>query len=161
MTEATQTTSEKLTMKGLSERISSLDNSLVQILEIVKANAGAKVLAPGAAAAAPVKTAEEVKKDKEIDEASATYETVNPHWVAIAKKTIGSALDHCEVMFPKNGGTIFTVVIKPEYSNAPAEYIKTYGSDRRSREIGQEGIGGAELWCKLIAQNLKRNQPVN
>ena len=160
MTEATNTQPEKLSLKGLSERISSLDNSLVQILEIVKATAGASAAASASVVAAPAKTAEEIKKDKEIDEASATYESVNPHWVAIAKKTLGSALDHCEVFYPKNGGTIFTVVVHKDHSNAPAEYLKMMGSDRRSKDVAAEGVQGVELWCKLIAQNLKRNSPV-
>ena len=32
--------------------------------------------------------------------------------------------------------------------------------DRRSKEIGNEGIEGVEQWCKLVAQNLKRPKPI-
>ncbi len=94
--------------------------------------------------------AEEVRKAKH-DQAP-----INPAWEEKAQEIIGEAVDHCEVFYPKQGGTIFTVVIKPEFSNAPKEYIDRMKADRRSREIGPEGISGVEIWCKLIRANLKR-----
>ena len=58
---------------------------------------------------------------------------------------------------PKGGGTLFTVVIKPEFSNAAPEYLERYKADRRTKEIGSEGLSGVETWCKLIRANLKRS----
>ena len=100
--------------------------------------------------AAPTKEAEEIRK--------ATYDQapINPAWEEKAREIIGEALDHCEIFYPKSGGVIFTVVIKNELSNSPKDYLERMKVDRRSREIGAEGISGVEIWCKLVRANLKR-----
>ncbi len=104
------------------------------------------------------KSADEVKHDAEVTKAKPNLETVNPAWVEKAQELIGEALDHCEVFYPKHGGTLFTLVIKKEFSNAPVDYLERYKSDRRTREIGNEGIEGVENYCKLVAANLKRSK---
>lgn len=105
-------------------------------------------------------TPEEVKLDKEVKSAVAdsTSTTVNPAWMEKAQAIVGEALDHCEVLYPRNGGVLFTLVIKKEHSNASQDYMDRYKVDRRTKEIGNEGIEGVENWCKLVAQNLKRKR---
>lgn len=96
------------------------------------------------------------KQEKDVAEARSDQAPINPLWEEKAREIIGESVDHCEVYYPKSGGQIFTVVIKDEFSNAPKEYLERMKSDRRSKEIGNEGIGGVEIWCKLIRANLKR-----
>lgn len=100
----------------------------------------------------------EAKEAAEIAKAKHDQAPMNPVWEDMAKEIIGEAVDHCELYQPRSGGTIFTVVIKNEFSNAPKEYLERMKADRRSREIGNEGISGVETWCKLIRANLKRSQ---
>ncbi len=99
---------------------------------------------------------ETVKLEKAIDKAGPHRQTVNPEWQEKAEEILGTAMDRCELFMPRNGGSIFTVIIKKEKSNAPKEYLEMYKEDRRSKEIGSEGIEGVEQWCKLIKQNLNR-----
>lgn len=103
----------------------------------------------------------ETPMEKEVRKAAPDENPVNPAWVEKAEEILGEYLDHCEVFFPKRGGTIFTVIIKHEKSNAPTEYLERMAVDRRSREIGNEGIEGVEQWCKLVASNLKRPKPTS
>lgn len=98
------------------------------------------------------------KEQEEITKAKADQAPINPAWEELAQTIIGEALDHCEIFYPKSGGTIFTVVIKNEFSNAPKDYLERMKTDRRSKEIGGEGISGVESWCKLIKANLKRGR---
>jgi hypothetical protein len=98
------------------------------------------------------------KEAQEIEKAKADQAPINPAWEDMAREIVGEALDHCEIFYPKAGGTIFTVVIKPELSNAPKEYLERMKTDRRSKEIGAEGISGVENWCKLVKQNLKKGR---
>lgn len=97
-------------------------------------------------------------EELEIAKAKSDQAPINPAWEDMAREIIGEALDHCEIYYPKAGGTLFTVVIKTELSNAPKEYLERMGTDRRSKEIGAEGISGVENWCKLVAQNLKKGR---
>ncbi len=101
-------------------------------------------------------SAPEVKKpeDAAVPDMIEVKESVNPHWEKVARETLGDYLDHCEVFFPQNGGTIFTLVIKADKSNAPKDYIERYKQDRRSKEIGNEGLAGVKGWCTLVKQNL-------
>lgn len=110
--------------------------------------------------AEPVKplTPEETKREVEVKAAAPDVSLVNPAWQEKAVEIIGEALDHCEVFYPKHGGTIFTLVIKESASNAPIEYLERHKADRRSKEIGNEGIEGVESWCKLVKENLKRGR---
>ena len=107
------------------------------------------------------KPAPNTPAEKELQEvAKAKYDQapINPAWEEKAREIIGEALDHCEIFYPKGGGQIFTVIIKSEFSNAPKEYLERCKVDRRSKEIGNEGIGGVELWCKLVRANLRRGK---
>jgi len=104
--------------------------------------------------AAPVET----PLDKEVAKAGPNMNPVNPEWEEKAREIIGDALDHVEVEYLRKGGTIFTIVIKLEKSNAAKDYLAVMKQDRRSREIGNDGIEGVENWCKLVAQNLKRSR---
>lgn len=106
-------------------------------------------------------TPEALAQDKEVAKAGPKpfITPVNPEWEAIARDVIGAEkVERCELEYARGGGTLFTVVIKKDFSNAPDDYLNRHKEDRRSKEIGQEGIGGVENWCKLIAQNLKRSK---
>jgi hypothetical protein len=105
-------------------------------------------------------TPTEVKEVKDVAKAGPDQQPMNPSWDEKAREIIGEAVDHCYVVMPKGGGTIFTIVIKPEFSNAPQSYMEMYKIDRRTREIGAEGIAGVETLAKLVKQNLKQNARV-
>ncbi len=104
----------------------------------------------------PAPTVIEIKENEEIKKAKHDNAPINPAWEELAREIIGEAVDHCEILYPKGGGNIFTVVIKPEFSNAPKEYLERHHFDRRSKEIGSEGIAGVEAYCKLVRSNLRR-----
>lgn len=104
----------------------------------------------------PTKAVVESHAEKEVTKATANAVVVPPEWKEKADEILGEYIDHCELFYPRRGGQIFTVVIKKEKSNAPADYLKFYKEDRRSKDIGNEGIEGVEMWCKLIKQNLGR-----
>lgn len=109
-------------------------------------------------ASTPAPGSPEEKEAKEVSKAKPDMGPINPAWEEKAQEILGEALDHCEVFYPKAGGQIFTVVIKNDHSNAGAEYLERTKVDRRSREIGSEGLAGVELWCKLVRQNLQRGK---
>lgn len=111
-----------------------------------------------AAKPAEVVSSETVSEvEKEIKKADPNAIPVNPEWDQAARDIIGAeVVDHCEMNHLKSGGILFTVVIRNDKSNAPKDYLERYKQDRRTKEIGNEGFGGVELWCKLIAQNLAR-----
>ena len=98
------------------------------------------------------------KQEEEIAKAKHDQAPINPAWEDMAREILGEVMDHCEIYYPKAGGTLFTVVIKNEFSNAPKEYLERNRTDRRSKEIGNEGISGVESWCRLIKSNLKRTK---
>ncbi len=132
-----------------------LSNSVGDLVELIKSGALSQP-APAAAAATP----EQAKEDKEAAKATANKYTVNPEWEDLAREIIGEAVDHTEIQYIKGGGLMFTVVIKTEFSNSPADYLERYKSDRRSKEVGSEGEAGVRQWCELIRNNLKRPKPV-
>lgn len=138
------------------EKFSELEEAIKDLTVIVKDS-----LTASAKATADVKEVKasvpETPLDKEIKKAGPKEpEPVNSEWKDIAQEIIGEALDHVEVNHLRNGGLLFTVVIKKEFSNAPDNYLSEHKEDRRTKEIGAEGIGGVENWCKLIKQNLAR-----
>lgn len=135
-------------IKNITDTIASMADAMGKMMDRMNAPAP-KVLTP-----------DEVKHETEIKKAAPDIAVVNPAWVEKANEILGDALDHCEVFYPKHGGTLFTCVIKKEFSNANADYLERYKSDRRTKEIGNEGIEGVEQYCKLIAQNLKRGKVV-
>ncbi len=105
--------------------------------------------------------APETPAEAAVRKASANQIPMNPEWEERAREIIGDALAHCEIQYLRSGGVIFTVVIKDEFSNESADYIKYYGSDRRSKEIGAEGVEGVDNWCKLVKSNLARPKPLS
>lgn len=127
----------------LSEGVNELVGLVKQVLETPRG-------------AAPAATPEESQREKDITKAGPTKYTVNPEWEDIAREIVGEALDHTEVQYIKGGGMLFTLVIKNEFSNAPADYLERYKSDRRSKEVGAEGEAGVRLWCEQVRNNLKR-----
>ena len=101
-----------------------------------------------------IATPAEKKEVKEVENAGPFSAPMNPLWEDKAREIIGEAVDHCEVFYPKGGGTIFTIVIKSEFSNASKSYMEMYKIDRRTREVGSEGLAGVETLAKLVKQNL-------
>jgi hypothetical protein len=133
------------------QQFKSLEDSLSKIVDVVSTlSTNVSKLAERPA------TPEEVKKEAEIAKAAPQEEIVNPNWLSKAKEVLGEKLERCEVFYPKAGGTIFTLVISPKFSNAPHEYIERHKEDRRSKEIGNEGMEGVENWCKLVLANLNK-----
>jgi hypothetical protein len=137
------------------EEFDALAGNVSALVDIIKEERAARASAPAQPAH------EETAIEKEVRKAAPDENPVNPAWIEKAEEILGDALDHCEVAFPKRGGTIFTVVITEDASNAPPEYLERMRVDRRSREIGNEGIEGVEQWCKLVASNLKRPKPTS
>lgn len=138
-----------------ASEVKELSGAVGELMDMVK---GLATSIQERDSAPKVQTAEEVKHDAAVTKAGPEISTVNPAWVEKASEILGDALDHCEVFYPKHGGTIFTVVIKQDQSNAPVDYLTWYKADRRSKEIGNEGIDGVEQWCKLVRDNLKRGR---
>lgn len=106
----------------------------------------------------PVPTVAETKEEVEIKKAKPDHAPIPESWEESAREILGEMLDHVELLQPRGGGTLFTVVIKPEFSNAPKEYLERHKLDRRTKEIGNEGISGVEAWCKLVRSNIKKFQ---
>lgn len=135
-----------------------LKDGLNALVNILTKESEAKAEAAATVAAAP--KAEETPLEKEVSKAGPAFiEQINPEWQEVAENIIGAEkIKRLEVKHLRSGGLIFTVVINEKYSNAADDYLKMYVEDKRSREIGSEGIGGVENWCKLISQNLKRQK---
>lgn len=104
-------------------------------------------------------TLAELQKEKEVIKAGPNRYDTNPDWEEMAREIVGEALDHTELEYAKGGGQKFTLVIKPEFSNAPTDYLERNKVDRRTREIGTEGEAGVRIWCELVRNNLKRPKP--
>lgn len=135
------------------EQVSSLSDSIVSLVEVLRQ----PQVAAAPVAVVPVVEVPETPEQKEITKAGPKkFHQINPEWEEKAREVLGDYLDHCEVDYPKAGGTVFTVVVNTEKSNAPEEYLKAHKEDRRSREIGNEGLEGVEQWCKLVKANLLR-----
>ena len=126
------------------EQFNALEGSVTSLVDLIKENMAAK--------ATPVET----KVEKEIASAGANVAQTNPEWDSQAREIIGNAVDHTEVDYTKSGGILFTVVIKTELSNAGREYLDRVKVDRRTKEVGQQGLEGVIEWCRLIKQNLAR-----
>lgn len=144
------------------ERFAQLESSMGAILDLLEKQAQKPVEpAPAAAAGLTPATPVETPAEASVRKAGANQIPMNPEWEERAREIIGEAVDHCEIQYLKNGGVIFTVVIKKEMSNERTDYLNYYGSDRRSKEIGAEGIEGVDNWCKLIKSNLARPKPLS
>lgn len=109
--------------------------------------------------AKPEEKAKAEVQAKKVSEASPDIQDVNPRYEAKAKEILGEKLERTYVTYPKGGGTLFTVVIKREFSNSPKDYLERYKEDKRTVNIEREefrGEDGVEKWAKLILQNLNR-----
>ena len=106
----------------------------------------------------PVPTAAEVKEKAAIEAAGPDNAQTNPAWDAVAKEQLGEYLDHTEVQYGKSGTIAFTIVIKNEKSNAPADYMERVHCDRRTREVSSEGLEGVTMWVRLVKAQLLKNQ---
>lgn len=132
------------------ERFTRIEGTLENIASLLLQQTEAKSNPP----VAPVA---ETKLDKEITKAGPDkYLPIPPGWEEKAKEIIGEPLEKCSMSYLENGGVIIEVYIKKEFSNAPKDYLEFYKVDKRSKSIGNEGLGGAEQFFKLIAQNLAR-----
>lgn len=92
----------------------------------------------------------------EVAKAGPARFTTNPEWEDAAREIIGDALDHTEIEHTKSGGMRFTIVIKNEFSNADKEYLRVTKVDRRTKDVGAEGMDGVVQWAKLVKANLER-----
>src|SRR4051812_25090592 len=98
----------------------ALAKGVGDLVEMIKSGALGATQTPAQAA-----------EEREVAKAAPNKYTINPEWDEMAKEIIGEAVDHTEIQYVKGGGMLFTVVIKPEFSNAPLDYLNHYKSDRR------------------------------
>lgn len=136
-----------VTKEAFDEKFSSLESSLSKMLDIMS-----KPTAPSEVAKQAVET-------KKVDEAGSDTGDMNPRYDAKVKEILGEKVERTFVKYPKGGGTLFTVVIKKEFSNAPKDYLERMKEDQRTVNIEREefrGEDGVEAWAKLIKQNLGR-----
>lgn len=134
---------------SLKKEVSDGFGSIVNILKEQKKQA----------VATPEEKAKQIVEEKKIDEASANIADVNPRYDAKAREVLGERVQRTFVTYPKGGGSLFTIVIKPEFSNAPKDYIERMKEDQRTVNLEREeyrGEEGVEKWAKLILQNLNR-----
>ena len=137
-----------------TEKFNALENTVNEGFNRIADLLENKPEAPVATPAVAPKV--ESPAEKEVTKATANAVVVPPEWKEKADEILGDAVDHYELFYPRKGGQIFTVVIKKDKSNAPKDYLAFYKEDRRSKDIGTEGIEGVEMWAKLVKQNLGR-----
>lgn len=129
------------------EQFSSLEKTIGSLADIVSELAKKP---------ATIATPEAIKQEIEVKKAGPNNEPVNKFFKEKAEEILGDALERVEQQSLKSGGNMFHVLIKKEKSNATPEYWAMMKEDRRSRDIGNEGVAGVEAWCKLIRQNLQK-----
>lgn len=136
-----------VTKEAFDQKFTSLENSLASIVDILsKPNV-------------PAEVAKQAVETQKVDEASHDTGDTNPRYDAKAKEILGEKVERTFVKYPKGGGTLFTVVIKKEFSNAPKDYLERMKEDQRTVNIEREefrGEDGVEAWAKLIKANLGR-----
>ena len=134
-------------------RISKIESSIETIAEMLLEMKKAPAVAP---------TVAETALEKEVAKASADeYMPVKREWDDRAHEIVGEAVERTSMFYPKSGGVIFELYIKNEFSNAGKDYLAFYKVDKRSKDIGNEGINGVEQFCKLVAANLSRKRATN
>lgn len=122
-----------------------MTKSFAQIVELIKQK--------------PEEKEKQIAEDKKIDEANTNIGEINNRYDKKAREILGDRVERTYVEYPKGGGTLFTIVIKKEFSNAGQEYLERMKEDRRTINIEREeyrGEDGVEKWAKLILQNLNR-----
>lgn len=124
-----------------------MTKSFAQIIELVKQKPEEKI--------------KQEKEDKKVSEADSVTSELNPRYDAKAKEILGDKVEKTFLTYPKGGGTLFTIVIKPEFSNAPKDYLQMYKVDHRTVNLEREeyrGEDGVERYAKLVLQNLNRTK---
>lgn len=109
--------------------------------------------------ATPEEKAKIAAVEKKIDEAAADVGDMNPRYHQKVVDILGEKVERTFLTYPKGGGTLFTIVIGKEFSNAPKDYLERMKEDRRTVNIEREefrGEDGVEKWAKLVLQNLNR-----
>ena len=107
----------------------------------------------------PEEKVKQEKEDKKVDEAASDVGDMNPRYHAKVVEVLGERVERTFLTYPKGGGTLFTIVIKKEFSNSPKDYLERMKEDRRTVNIEREefrGEEGVEKWAKLVLQNLNR-----
>ena len=135
------------------EQFNGLESTMKSLVDVVTKLAERLMVAPAPA------TPEEIKKDKEVSAAGPNTTPVNTVFEAKAKEILGDQIERCEMLYQKNGGSVFTVVVKKEFSNAPKDYLEMYKIDNRTVNIERDefrGEDGVERYAKLVLQNLNR-----
>lgn len=100
-------------------------------------------------------------EEKKVDEASADVSGQNPRYEQKVKEILGNKVERTYITYPKGGGTLFTIVIKNEFSNAPKDYLAMYKEDKRTINLEREefrGEEGVEKYAKLVLANLNRTK---
>lgn len=107
----------------------------------------------------PEEKAKAAVEEKKVDEAAADVGDMNPRYHAKVVEVLGEKVERTFLTYPKGGGTLFTIVIKNEFSNSPKDYLERMKEDRRTVNIEREefrGEDGVGKWAKLVRDNLDR-----
>ncbi len=131
---------------GLKKEVSS---GFEQIIGLIKKQA----------TATPEQKAKEVVQEKKVAEADPDIGDMNPRYHAKVVEVLGDRVERTFLTYPKGGGTLFTIVVSKEASNAPKDYMERMKEDRRTVNIEREefrGEDGVEKWAKLVLANLNR-----
>jgi hypothetical protein len=107
----------------------------------------------------PEDKAKQVAENKKLDEANSDIKENNLRYDAKAREILGDKVEETFVTYPKGGGTMFTISIKKELSNAPKDYLEFYKVDHRTVNLEREefrGEEGVEKWAKLVLANINR-----
>ena len=107
----------------------------------------------------PEEKAKAAVQEKKVDEAAADIGDMNPRYHAKVVEVLGEKVGRTFLTYPKGGGTLFTIVIKDQFSNSPKDYLERMKEDRRTVNIEREefrGEDGVEKWAKLVRDNLNR-----
>lgn len=124
---------------------SDMTKSFAQIIELIKQKPEEKVKA--------------AVEEKRVDEAGVDTSGQNPRYEAKVREILGDKVERTYLTYPKGGGTLFTIVIKNEFSNAPKDYLQMYKVDNRTVNLEREefrGEDGVERYAKLVLANLNR-----
>lgn len=136
-----------VTKEAFDEKFNSLEGSLLKIVDLIqKPNM-------------PAEVAKQAVETRKVDEAGSDTGDVNPRYDAKVREVLGEKVERTFVKYPKGGGTLFTIVIKKEFSNSPKDYLERMKEDHRTVNIEREefrGEDGVEAWAKLVRQNLSR-----
>lgn len=141
-----EVTARFITASQLNAKLESFADG---ILDAIDKRLSALPNAPAASVAA-------VAEKEAVAKAGPDRFSVNDEWEEDARNVLGDALAHTEVVYERNGGIKYTVVVARKFSNAPQQYLDMVGTDRRTKEVGSGGFGAVQEWNKLVKQNLSR-----